>query len=411
MNLHQFHLYTYLRKSRSDNKEAAKIYIRVRYDNQKMELSTGHSIEPKGWDVKRQRICVKHPLADIINPSIESEIHRIRQNIVQLQLSKEPVTLDNLKRLLVGETLRKKVPTLLEVIAEHNEQFRRQIGTRYSFGSLKNYLTTERFMKEFLPEIYGKKDLQLDQVNLKFCERWYIWLTTQKTCANNGAAKHIQRIKKIVQYAVLHQYLSANPILGYRCTLKSIPRTPLTWEEIERIMGLSLQTERLEQTRLIFVFQIFTGLAYADVKAFSQRHITIGTNGTIWIRMERTKTRNTFMVPLLPPAMRILQLFLDQRKVDDQPIFPVLSNQKMNQQLKIIQELAAISKNLHSHLPRHTFATTIALASGMSMEALSKVLGHTKIATTQVYGKLQEARIGEEMRAIQVRLQQEGRLN
>jgi site-specific recombinase XerD len=113
--------------------------------------------------------------------------------------------------------------------------------------------------------------------------------------------------------------------------------------------------------------------------------------------MDRTKTRNTFTVPLLPPAVALLNLYLNPEVDAEKPIFPVISNQKMNAALKVIQEVAGIDKPLHSHLPRHTFATTIGLENGVPMETISKMLGHTKLATTQIYGKVGEVRIADDM--------------
>ncbi len=120
--------------------------------------------------------------------------------------------------------------------------------------------------------------------------------------------------------------------------------------------------------------------------------------------MERTKTRSTFTVPLLPPAIEILQKYVPQVSYPDQPIFPVLSNQKMNAHLKVIQEIAGISKNLHSHLPRHTFATTITLMNGVPIETVSKMLGHSKITMTQNYARVGELKIEGDMLLLEEKL-------
>ena len=78
-------------------------------------------------------------------------------------------------------------------------------------------------------------------------------------------------------------------------------------------------------------------------------------------------------------------------------VFPVLSNQKMNNYLKIIQELASISKNLSTHLARHTFATTITLSNNVPIETVSRMLGHTTIRTTQIYAKVLDNKIETDM--------------
>jgi site-specific recombinase XerD len=81
-----------------------------------------------------------------------------------------------------------------------------------------------------------------------------------------------------------------------------------------------------------------------------------------------------------------------------------MSNQKMNANLKIIQEIAGVNKNLHTHLPRHTFATTITLMNGVPIETVSKMLGHSKITMTQTYAKVGELKIEGDMLLLEARL-------
>lgn len=73
------------------------------------------------------------------------------------------------------------------------------------------------------------------------------------------------------------------------------------------------------------------------------------------------------------------------------------SNQKLNAYLKELADICDIHKPMTMHIARHTFATTVLLANGVSMEATSKMLGHSSIKTTQIYGKIVESRVGAEM--------------
>jgi site-specific recombinase XerD len=122
--------------------------------------------------------------------------------------------------------------------------------------------------------------------------------------------------------------------------------------------------------------------------------------------MKRQKTGIAFSIPLLPYAINILEEYFKKGE-DNHTIFPVLSNQKMNHNLKIIQELAGISKNLTTHLARHTFATTITLTNGVPIETVSRMLGHTKLSTTQVYSKVLETKIDSDMKQLSLRLKKE----
>ena len=78
-------------------------------------------------------------------------------------------------------------------------------------------------------------------------------------------------------------------------------------------------------------------------------------------------------------------------------MLPILSNQKMNAYLKEIADLCGINKELTYHIARHTFATTITLSNGVSIESVSKMLGHKSIKTTQHYAKILDEKVSEDM--------------
>jgi site-specific recombinase XerD len=81
-----------------------------------------------------------------------------------------------------------------------------------------------------------------------------------------------------------------------------------------------------------------------------------------------------------------------------------MSNQKLNSYLKEIADLCGINKNLTFHLARHTFATTITLTNGVPMETVSKLLGHASIKTTQIYAKVIEKKVSEDMSLLKSKL-------
>lgn len=85
-------------------------------------------------------------------------------------------------------------------------------------------------------------------------------------------------------------------------------------------------------------------------------------------------------------------------------MFPPITNQKLNCYLKEIAGLCKIKKNLAFHLARHTFATTVTLTNGVPIESVSKMLGHSKISTTQIYAKVVEKKLGEDMSLLKERL-------
>ena len=106
------------------------------------------------------------------------------------------LTAINLKLKFQGRKEVVKIYTLIDAVTEHNSNFESLIGVKYSKGSFKNYETTLKYLIEFVPQYYKKKDILLAQVNYRFCEAFFNFLTTHKACKVNGANKQMQRHKK-----------------------------------------------------------------------------------------------------------------------------------------------------------------------------------------------------------------------
>ncbi len=401
MNTPNYSIYLYLRKTRPNKDNKFPVYVRIRIDNEKMEFPSGQFVFESNWDAKKQK-AVKFKESSTVNGMLDAVKVEINQTISQLFISKSCVSIDNIRKLLKNEVITEK-KSFLSVVEEHNTQFESMVGKKYSYGSYKNYKTTFKYLTEFIPKSYGKKDIALTSVNYKFCEAYFSYLTTEKDCHVNGANKQIQRIKKIINYAIKLGYLQTNPMASYSLEFTPVSKVALKIEEIESLGKLNLSRQVLRDVRDVFMVQCYTGLSYSDIKLLSKSHISINPDGTSWIRMKRQKTSVAFAVPLLQPALLIMNKYLETTD-DNLPLLPVISNQKMNENLKVLQELAGISKNLTSHLARHSFATAVTLNNGVPISTVSRMLGHTKLSTTQIYAKVLENTIEDDMKILSGRL-------
>jgi len=200
----------YLRKSRPNKDDKYPVYIRITVQNERLQYPSGQYVSENHWDDKAQK-AHKFKEASTVNGMLDTAKANINQAISQLYMSKTEVTLDNIRLLLIGEAVQ-ETRTFIQVAQEHNENFEKQVGKKYSQGSYKNYKTTLKYLIDFVPMYCGKKDMPLKAVNYKFCEAYYSYLTTEKTCHVNGANKQIQRIKKIINYAIRSGYIQSNPI-------------------------------------------------------------------------------------------------------------------------------------------------------------------------------------------------------
>ena len=182
----------------------------------------------------------------------------------------------------------------------------------------------------------------------------------------------------------------------------------MEWEEIIQLANHPFTIKRLEEVRDTFLFCCYTGYAFVDIEKLTPQHIFIGKDKVVWIKTQRTKTYVTANVPLIPQAMDLIEKYKDHdcRTVQNK-LFPVKSNQKMNAYLKEIGDLASITKVLTTHIARHTFATTVTLENDVPLETVSKMLGHTKLPTTQIYAKMKDKKVNRDMHALKTRLKEQ----
>ena len=210
--------------------------------------------------------------------------------------------------------------------------------------------------------------------------------------AQNSCTKHLKFLKKILNLAVANGYLSYNPLNPYKVEREPVEIDFLDEEELRKIINFETPLPRLEKARDMFLFGCFTGLSYIDIKTLSQEHFESDGAGRIWIKKRRVKTGVLSRIPLLPVA----KLILDKYKGGDK-LLPIQDPADINKYLKDIAILCNINKRITFHTSRHTFATTVTLSNNISLEVVSKMMGHTNTRMTTHYAKLIDRCIGEQM--------------
>lgn len=189
-----------------------------------------------------------------------------------------------------------------------------------------------------------------------------------------------KRLKRYLHEAMKFGLLDADPYIGLHFERgKFEKRKYLTEEELKMIRACKINMPSIDRVRDLFLFQCYTGLAYADFEKFDFEKDVEEKNGKYIVADRRKKTNEDYKIVLLTPAIEIL------KKYDYK--LPVISNQQYNIMLKVVAQYAGIDKNITTHMGRHTFAV-FALNNGVSIEIVSKMLGHTNIRTTQIYAKV-----------------------
>jgi site-specific recombinase XerD len=240
----------------------------------------------------------------------------------------------------------------------------------------------------------------LVEVTPAFVKDFEFYLKTKRKCGHNTATKYLKNFKKITRIAIANGWLKADPFSNIKFRLDEVDMDFLDEEELNILMDKELKFERLQQVKDIYLFCCFTGLAFVDVKSLVYEDIE-DRQGKLWIKKRRQKTKNWCHIPLLGPAVQLIDKYRDHPKCQKTgQVFPVLSNQKMNAYLKEIADLCGIGKNLSTHTARHTFATTVTLSNQISIEVVSKMLGHSSINMTKKYARVVDDLINKDMQKI-----------
>ena len=281
-----------------------------------------------------------------------------------------------------------------------------------TYGTLKNYFTTQKYIKLFLINKRKTQDIYLSQLTYGFLVDFEKFLRShtpednQKKMENNTVMKHIQRLRKMVTLAYKMEWIDKDPFIKFKPAYIKNEREFLREDELQAIIEKEFKIERLTLVKDLFVFSCYTGLSYIDVMNLNEDNIALGIDGGKWIITNRQKTHNKVKIPLLPIAKELINKYESHVKTKKtKTLFPNISNQKLNSYLKEIADLCDIKKNLTFHIARHTFATTITLSNGVPIETVSKLLGHTKIATTQIYAKVIERKVSEDMASLRRKLE------
>ncbi len=200
--------------------------------------------------------------------------------------------------------------------------------------------------------------------------------------------------------AVSEGTLRHDPFHTLHPSLPPLRSRHLKLEELERLMTYIPQRENLRRVRDWFLFSTFTGLAYADLRRLSDEHIVTAADGSRWIEMKRKKTGTDFRVRLLDVPLRIIEKYRPERK--DKRIFVTYGRGYLYRLIKELGELCGI-EGLHYHQSRHNFGTHITLSMGVPIESVSKMMGHTRRSTTEIYAKVTDRKVDEDMKQLRVR--------
>lgn len=382
------------------------IYIRIYVDGRKAEVTTSYNLQRKHWNPRLQKTNTSCPNGAFINAYLDRARHEVQQYFIEAQAQGLKITSKELKNKFLGIEQTRVAKSLCDAFDYHNAKMEDKVKAELiAPKTLMRYKSTYNKVKAFMQEHYKIEDIHLKDLKLSFVTEFEHYLLIKQRLKGNTVAKYIKNMKRVIRVAISLDWLDRHPFDAFKCSYTSPERTILTKEEIHVIMNKKITVPRLEMVRDVFIFCCFTGFAYSDVYEFKQDSVSIGIDGGSWITILRKKTGTRESVPLLPTAMEIINKYKDHPIcVTENKLLPVNSNQKYNAYLSELADICGINKKITTHIARHTFATTVTLANGVPIETVSKMLGHTRLATTQIYAKVIDQKISDDMRDLKSKL-------
>jgi integrase len=396
-----FSILFWINASRAKNNRA-KIYARITVNQKRANISLKYSVDIDMWDRNKARVKGSDENARIINHYLEQVHLKLFQSYQQLSDEDKAITAQAIKARFFGED--KQHHTLQDIINYHNAKMEYKLHP----DTMRHYKTNQKYIKRYLKKEFKTDDIYLKDLSYGFALGFENFLRAyqpndyHRKIGNNAIMKHIQRLRKIITLAYHLEWIDRDPFAKFKPKLVKTKREFLSKAELQQIENLSVSIERLEIVKDLFIFSCYTGIAYTDIMQLTKDNLILGIDKVYWIITKRQKTGNEVKIPMLSKAKVLVDKYNGHpRTLVRNTLFPNLSNQKINSYLKEIADLCGITKNLTFHMARHTFATTVTLSNGVPIETVSKLLGHTNITTTQIYARVIEQKVSEDMKRLQ----------
>lgn len=382
------------RKTASRTREGY-IEVRVTIDRTTKYISTGVRVCKNEWATDR---VVNRQDADTLNERLAIIFEKVSRHANECVKQCKTFDTESVKQMVWQHVeLSKDEPTFIQWCEKQIPLLGVSEGTTKHYNPLITRLTE-----------YGRMSRWQD-VNVENIANFDAWLHQIAKPISDAALKSGKKPEKLSDGAVYNYHKCLKALLNRALVFGLIVNNPynrlkgkfkrgdrenleyLTDEEMQKFEAIILpKGDILDVVHDLFTFQLYTGLPFSDMQSFDASDYK--WDGKAWRHVgERIKTGVPYVSQLLPPAVKVLEKYNWQ--------IPQISNADYNRHLKSLGQMAGIKTRLHSHLARHTFATWM-LRHGVSIENVSKMLGHTNIKQTQRYAKVQAQAVYDDFERI-----------
>lgn len=349
----------YCRPSKANRQGLSTVEVSICINGSRKFINLPIKFPPSEFNRKRQP-------SEIVE-AINLWRDKINRYVNELLRNDMPLTADSLREVIRTGGIRSY--TIEDLFEDYLAIQRERVGKDLSKGVYRKYeLVRDMFFS------YIDKEKECTSITNALIQKIYADLN--KKYDSSTSAGYMTKLKTIVsKFAMDNDRIKINPFSNIKIQKGKKEITYLTNSEIEMLCSLKLENQSLQNVLNCFLIMCGTGLAYADLKHLTTEDIK-ESEGTFYIKKRRVKTNQEFTTVILPFAVGIIKNGIK-----------VISNQKMNDMLKVIEGLTDIKTHLHCHLARHTYAT-ILLNKGVSLNVVAKCLGNTEKICGQFYAKM-----------------------
>ena len=389
-------------KRQSEKSGQVPVMGRITINGTMSQFSCKLSVRSSLWDAKANKAAGRSLESQRINENLENIKTNIGKQYQRLCDRDSYVTAEKVRNAFLG--MGDDCRLLLQTFDEYLADFRKRVGKDRAYSSYEDYCKRRNRLASFLEYEYHVKDIAFKELKREFVEKFVVYLSTVKGLASGTIHSTLKKLKLMTYTAYKNGWIPADPFAGFYVKAEYSERRYLSASELQAVMDVRLPNYRTGINRDAFVFCAFTGLSHADVVKLTHADIYTDDNGDRWIIDRRQKTGTQFRVKLLPVAAMLYDRYKDMHLSGDR-VFPLKGTYNtLNMSLRHVARHAGLSFNPTIHMARHTFATTVTLTQGVPLETVSKMLGHKRITTTQIYAKITNDKIGQDMAALSEKL-------
>lgn len=392
-----FSLLFYINRTKVRKDGTCKLLCKVSIDAKSAPININAFVDPSLWNPETKRANGRSENARTVNLAIEKLTEKITGHYRHIRKSLGFVTAELVKNAVEG--IGQKPFTLLALFREHNEEFRKRVGVDRKEETYESYENSYNILASFVKKRKEKEDVALRSLDREFYDDFEIFLRTDREMKPKTVHEHLYRLKKMTKRAVSQGTLRRDPYGKLHPELPRRKSRHLKLEDLKKLMETPIDKPNLQRVRDWFLFSTFTGLSYSDLNRLSDKDITQAADGTWWLHIRRKKTDTPSAVRLLEVPLRIIEKYRSERRSDK--IFNLYSRKHL---IILTRKLGqAYGFDMTFHKARHNFGTHITLSMGVPIETVSRMMGHKSITTTQIYAKVTDKKVGEDMKGLKMR--------